>query len=62
MSREFPQRPDACEGVPEDDLRELIEEWREAAEYAKDAGNIHEYDGIMGCVDELEVLVEDTHE
>lgn len=47
------------DAVSGEKLRSLIQDWRDAGEYAKDAGNIHEHDGIMGCADELEALLQD---
>lgn len=45
--------------TPNDELRELVERWKEGAEYAKDVGNLKEYDGIMSCHDELEAVLEE---
>jgi len=43
-------------------LRRMVADWRDHADYAKDAGNIHEYDGIMACVDELDALLSPANE
>ena len=42
-----------------DDLRELIDRWEDAAQYAKERGYLREYDGIAGCVDELKAVIND---
>lgn len=47
--------------IPEEELRELLVRWKNAAEYARSEALMREYDGIMGCVDELEALI-DNHE
>lgn len=48
------------ETVDKQALEELLVRWSNAAQYAKNMGNIHEYDGIMGCHDELQDLIQDN--
>jgi len=45
--------------VPKDDLRELVDEWNEAAEWAYADGKPREGDAVGMCADELEAVLED---
>lgn len=45
--------------TPNEELEDLIERWEEAAKFAKERGLIKEYDGIMGCVDDLREVIND---
>lgn len=48
--------------IKENELQDLVEKWRGAAEFAKKRRCIGEYDGIMGCVYDLESAMEDNAE
>ena len=39
--------------------RELVDRWKDAADYAENEGYLREADGINGCVDELEHALEE---
>lgn len=45
--------------VPNGELRDLLARWRESADCAENEGILAESDGINGCADELEALIED---
>jgi len=45
--------------TPNGDLRDLIDRWEEAAQHAKEQGELSEYDGIAGCIDELKAVIND---
>jgi hypothetical protein len=53
-AEEFFERIDA---VPKEDLRALIEEWRESEEHMASQGVDEWADGIKQCADELEDLL-----
>jgi len=55
MTQEHPEQP---KKVPVEPLRELVKRWNDAADYAENEGYLREYDGIMGCADELEQTIE----
>jgi hypothetical protein len=43
--------------IPKDHLEQLLDRWKEAAEHAKAADKLGEYDGIMGSHDELKQVI-----
>jgi len=43
----------------ETSCQELVERWKDAADYAENEGYVREADGINGCADELEALLDD---
>lgn len=57
---QFEKLEEHLEGtVPNSKLKSRLEDWREAADYAEERGYWKESDGINGCVDEIEALMEE---